>query len=415
MNTPPTTPASLEDSRPSTLTTICESAWFLPGLATIQDYCQTLLAQCIQGSVAYGGLYQPLLELIESQPWMQFRGQVHQRVQARVSVIAYTASTDQQLQHTFRCVVKFPDGRAMVDWSPWPTHCPKPPWTLEATAYSSTKPCGSWIQEPRRTALYGLDYRYSGTTKEAQAEIPNELKVLCDHAMDIGQYKAKDRPNSILESYYRHGSHSIGEHSDNEQQFSAMKDVIAYVRDGCRELVWRVCTHTKKGRKVVPAPLTHLCEDPERPESTRRICGLVIPEGVYRMTGTPHFQEMYTHQILIQSGTLARLIREQLQGGMSRFPRFPQTVPLIANQVSQTNTVQWDWICTHADQIQEAIAEGVFAKPNATPKSIARAMKNFQSWKQERTSYTLRCFVSPPESVSTQNHPANSRKRKRKH
>ena len=108
------------------------------------------------------------------------------------------------------------------------------PWQQDVYNFSGRK-----VNAPRLTALYGVDYHYSGLEKKA---LP--LDRVLSRLLELVQSKADDdyvegNFNSILLNYYRNGKDSIAAHSDDEPALRGSPAVASLSLGATRRMVFK--------------------------------------------------------------------------------------------------------------------------------------------------------------------------------
>ena len=112
------------------------------------------------------------------------------------------------------------------------------PWQQDVYNFSGHK-----VKAPRLTALYGVDYQYSGLDKKAIPldQVLSKLLGLVQSKADeylLGGVDKVANFNSILLNYYRDGKDCIGAHSDDEPALGDSPIVASLSLGATRRMVF---------------------------------------------------------------------------------------------------------------------------------------------------------------------------------
>jgi hypothetical protein len=226
----------------------------------------------------------------------------------------------------------------------WPESVPIPTFKAEAE-YHDIRVHGKMVTQPRNTACYGVSYKYSGVAHELEAETPADIQRIMDYtkSMYASRLKGAEISTMCLANRYTTGYHYISEHSDDEDQFSAIRDVVCWVKytgPGLRRVFFR--NKTTKGI----------------------VLEIAMGDGVYIMEGD-HFQESFKHGIPKEYPTLF---------DKHIFPALPEDVSAAGKYEAA------DWAASHPSKVRPLLS--------------AANKKKYDLWRTERCSYTIRFFSS---------------------
>lgn len=315
----------------------------------------------------------------------------HPCIQLRIHVIrCYDMLGD---LHLNACLdLSMPAGESLL-WMPWLPHQIKPSRTPGHFHHVNF---GRWAVMPRRSRCFDHTYSFSGQRHPVEAFTPPEITNLYAETNRLFHYE-EPGVNMCLENDYNHGRNYIFEHSDNERQFGKLHDVVCWVTGpASRPLEIRV--RRDKSLKAVPPHLIHLCADPSQADKTRSLLRIQLPEGLYVMQGRS-FQEHYSHEFPeLHSKLFPRLVKAAAKEwptgpGIGKFDlHFPVETTASSKGVSMLAHVQADWLKANSSEVEALILRGRLTKTRGqTPE---KDLANFRDWCLERTSYTLRSFVS---------------------
>lgn len=342
------------------------------------------------------------------------------RLQQRVILLTYVSSVDNQVVVNVQWSLRMPCGSSTVDWLPWLPHHNRP--ACPSTATFRSVRVGKRVMQPRKTVVFGTPYMYSGQVHPVEERTPADMKTLYDETAAIFNYPAGTM-NMILVNMYANGSHSIGEHSDNEDGFADTEDVCCWIvgddsvfGNQARVLKFRVSTTGSGKKRRMKEGLHVLCSDALDPLASRHVVSVQIPQGVYAMrdppnSTTPGFQHKYSHEMPKRHAGLMERIRTSIRKDPAKWPDFPRNVPLTADGASQTAIVQYGWIQDNFGTVGTALQDGHFRTGDHSKpyRNRVKDGQKFTDWLLTRTSFTLRSFSVPPTNQTL----PGSRKRRR--
>ncbi len=298
--------------------------------------------------------------------------------------------------------ITMPCQKSHLLWMPWLPFQSKP--QREFGNYIHVN-FGKWMVMPRKTLCYGHSYAFSGQTHAVEPTTPDAIQFLYRETNSLFEYQ-EPGVNMCLVNDYDTGLSKISEHSDDERQFGSIHDVVCWVTGpACRPLELRV--KRDKSKKHVPPHLLHLCFDPGNADKTRHLLRISLPEGLYVMAGR-EFQQFYTHEFPETHAKLFKRIvqaakeqwstrsdqqpakRVRLESPQLTFPTDPITTEKGA---SLLHLAQAKWLKEHRDSVELLIRNGK-VKPSGKFHNPEKDILDFRDWCLERTSYTLRSFVS---------------------
>jgi len=231
-----------------------------------------------------------------------------------------------------------PNNKSKLTWFAWPEWIDKPV-IPDNSEYHSIKVLGNEVLQPRKTRCYVHSYKYSNTWHPLEKEVPDDIQNLLDWTTLL--YNADDEEKygtpMCLVNEYTTLRHCIGVHSDDEEQFGTLRDVICWVDGATRRLILR----DKKTKAMV--------------------LNLELPEGLYIMRGRS-FQKDYTHEIPRAMDSTFEELRKLLPEKIKSHDK---------NQIA-------DWMSANSKWVKE----------NTESKLYQRYLK----WNQIRVSYTVRFF-----------------------
>jgi len=214
---------------------------------------------------------------------------------------------------------------------PWPRNIPVPTSTFQTTPYYKVCTPKGKVNQPRKTVCYGESYTYSGLKHPVESTTPSDIQAIMDVTKEL--YENTTHKCMCLANYYATGQHSISAHSDDEKQFSEIRDVICWVIGG-------------ENRRII-----------FRNKSTKKIViNLSLWNCVYIMRGA-NFQKTYTHEIPKEKATL--------------FARISACAPNL------TSLEKADWLAEN---------------PEVVSREYPRDVNAYREWVQPRVSYTIRFF-----------------------
>jgi alkylated DNA repair dioxygenase AlkB len=217
-------------------------------------------------------------------------------------------------------------------WYKWPKTVPIP--TFPTTADYHKVRTG---MQPRKTVCYGTSYNYSGLKHPLEKDVPDDIQNLINYTNIIYDVKNELDVSSpitmCLANLYPTYHHSISKHSDDESQFSYIRDVICWVVGNPRTLIIRPKT------------------------SSDIILSLDLPQGIYIMKGE-WFQSDFTHEIPKKKETL-----------------FKKLSILAPNELSTLEKA--DWLSNNKKIIKEKLPD---------------LYRDYKDWNSSRASYTIRYF-----------------------
>jgi len=255
--------------------------------------------------------------------------------------------------------IAMPCGEAKLLWMPWlPSQVPpsNAPGDYQHINY------GAWAVMPRRTKCYGSAYAFSGQVHPVEKETPPEIAALYVTTSEIFGLRAPAVPNMCLENCYANGREYISEHSDDERQFGALRDVFCWSVGCARTAVFRA----KQAQAQQPKT---------------EVLTIELPAGLYVMQGRA-FQRRYTHEFPQRHEALfKRLVRD-----LAKETDFP-TRALSDRGASMTGLVQAAWI-----QERRGAAEAAIRRKPRRGKTVAEELRELDEWCGSRVSYTLRNF-----------------------
>lgn len=224
---------------------------------------------------------------------------------------------------------------------PWPTEVVPVPSFKPNTEYKKVNVFGM-VDQTRKTVCYEASYKYSGVAHEVEKETPNEVQNIIDYskAMYTEELSDQSYKTMCLANKYTSGYHCISAHSDNEDQFCDVRDVVCWVNyngEGRRRLVFR----NAKDSKVV--------------------LDVSIGNCIYVMSGE-YFQRTFKHEIPRDYPTM-----------------FNNTLlPLVRADVGNDKLAAADWLVANREEVTQHLQN--------------KHVKQFDLWCTERCSYTIRFF-----------------------
>jgi hypothetical protein len=264
------------------------------------------------------------------------------------------------------------DGESKLLYMPLPSELEKKAsrycMSQEMGIYHHVKPSALYALQPRRTICYSHAYNYSKTKHPVEETTPARITRLYDITNSLFDMEGEGAGvNMDLVNSYSCGRESISAHSDNERQFGALKDVFCWVFGPAARLgIFR-------GKK----------NNTEGAEGTE--LRIKIPQGLYVMCGLS-FQKNYTHEF----PELHPALFKRLCKALGDYSDFPTKVPLTDLGASQKTLVQAEWIKKNKDFVTGVIYGGGVSQG----KKIKTDLAFFKEWCLERTSHTLRQFVT---------------------
>lgn len=246
--------------------------------------------------------------------------------------------------------IRMPDKESSFVWLHWPKGIPRPVFD-EAAEYHAVR---VGIQ-PRRTLCYEHAYKYSGRIHPVEEVTPDDIQRILDITTELyGAHNTKKYGTPMcLANDYRNFYECINEHSDNEDQFGTLNDVICWVVGATRTLKIRDKPHDKKTK------------------GEREIISIELPEGIYIMRGRS-FQQHYTHEF------------PRLYDGW--FKKFLSVADEWIGDSDMRFLEKAAWISRHPKRIKNEIKH---EKVRGEDFNYDEA---FDIWNQRRTSYTIRYF-----------------------
>ena len=133
---------------------------------------------------------------------------------------------------------------------------------------------GKKVAIPRRQAMYGHSYSYSGVTVESRCPTPELAKLVLFHA----QLMSLDQPyeyNGVLVNWYEGGGEYIGAHADDESDLSG-GPILSYSFG---------CTRIFRIRKIVPGS-----------GANPVVLNVSLPHGSCCVMGG-RMQDLYQHEL----------------------------------------------------------------------------------------------------------------------